>query len=534
MDDDIRSEQTRATTLTLDDAMFTAVMEQAVETILVTDTEQVVRYVNLAFTHATGYRGDEVIGQPLVSFLGEARYSSLGLADKATPTVGEVWRGRIVSARKSGTTFEEDVTITPIRDVSGQTIAYVRVGRDVTREMSLQSKLFHLQKMEALGRLAGGVAHELNNRLTVVNTTISLLMARFSEDAEAVSDCRDIVDAVHRSKELTQQLLTFSRHEATRTRAVNLKELIGDAEKMYRRTIGEHILIILAIDPDIPCVIIDPGQFEQVLLNLVINARDAMSSGGMLEICAKEAMLTAEELMWDPSARPGRYVVISVKDTGCGMTPDVKERAFEPFFTTKESGRGTGLGLATVYGIVEQAGGYVFIDSEPGKGTTVRAYLQATDDLPSQIPTSLVPESARGNNEIILVVEDDPVVRRSTARMLKQSGYRVLQAGDGKEGLWILNDSGKDVRVVLSDVIMPTMSGGEFAKRVRQLHPHVRIVFMSGFTGDNMVEQGVLEKDQTYYFVQKPFNGEDLLRVIQRAVRRAAGQGSDPVPSGTL
>ena len=375
-------------------------------------------------------------------------------------------------------------------------------------EKSMLEEQFHqAQKMEAIGRLAGGVAHDFNNLLTVINSYAELILQRVEENPELHSDTQEILKAGRQAASLTRQLLAFSRKQPMEVQLLDLNEVVRGTSKMLGRLIGEDIDLQTSLKSGIHQVRADSSQIEQILLNLAVNARDAMPNGGVLRIETDQADGT------DPmSKRHGRkksssYVVLTVTDTGSGMGPEVLEQIFDPFFTTKEQGRGTGLGLSTVYGIVEQSGGYISVSSEPGQGTSFRVYLPATSEGPSE-PSSPEKGSSPSGRETILLVEDDRAVRRLIRRSLSSLGYHVLSAGNGEEGLREFKAQPESIDLVLTDVVMPGMSGKEMTNRISALRPQTKVLYMSGYAENVIAHNGVL--DEGVQFLPKPFTLANL------------------------
>jgi PAS domain S-box-containing protein len=391
-----------------------------------------------------------------------------------------------------------------------------------TEREKLRAQLVQSQKMESIGQLAGGIAHDFNNLLTVINGCASLVLRDLPPSDKNWSLLQDVQNAGERAASLTQQLLAFSRKQVMRARAVDLNALVGDTERLMRRLIGEDITFQVSLDPQLPRIYADPSQMNQVLFNLVVNARDAMPEGGLLYLETSIVVLDAQQSGPDMSAHSGTHVRLTVGDDGMGMTPKVQERIFEPFFTTKPRGKGSGLGLSTIYGIVEQSGGFIAVHSEPNKGSRFDVYFPALDASigdssvlcthhePSDAPTS----------ETVLLVEDQPEVRRLVTRLLQELGYEVLAASSGDDALKLMANQGDRVRLLLTDVVMPGMSGRVLSEKLRQLWPNLKVVFMSGYTDDVVVHHGATESDAT--FLQKPFGGTELHKVLRNALGASA------------
>jgi PAS domain S-box-containing protein len=382
-------------------------------------------------------------------------------------------------------------------------------------QQHLEEQLRQAQKMEAIGRLAGGVAHDFNNLLCVINGYADFMVHQLSEDKLLREYAEQIQRAGERAASLTRQLLAFSRKQMLVLSILNLNALVAETDKMLRRLIGEDIELSTSLDPILHPIRADAGQVEQVLLNLAVNARDAMPKGGRLTISTKNVHLDPAGLQQRPEIPPGPYVLLAVSDTGCGMDSAVKARLFEPFFTTKEVGKGTGLGLATVYGIIKQSGGHIEVDSEPGQGTTFRIYLPRHEQAAPVPKQAAAPSSARGT-ETILLVEDEEGVRSLARRALEERGYTVLVACDGKEALAIGEQHQEPIHLLLTDAVMPNLSGGELASAWKSTRPQTRVVFMSGFTESALIQHGVLTGETECIF--KPFTPDSLTSTVRRVL----------------
>jgi len=377
-----------------------------------------------------------------------------------------------------------------------------------------QGELLQSQKMEAVGRLAGGVAHDFNNLLTVILGNAQLLLL----DTPAADPAREALEEIHgaagRAADLTGQLLAFSRGRATQPQRVDLNEVVANADKLLRRLIGEDVELTIRLDEGISEVVADPGQVGQILVNLAVNARDSMPYGGQLTIETRDVRLDAAYEQRHTTMQAGDYVMLSVTDTGAGMDRETQERIFDPFFTTKPVGKGTGLGLSTVYGIVTQSGGQIFVYSEVGQGTTFKIYLpRAQPDGGGAAPAEEVDAVATVNAETVLLVEDEDSVRRFAGRVLRRAGYTVLDAHDGIEALRIASAYEGTIPILVTDVVMPGMSGRVLADRFIALHPEARVLFMSGYTNDAIVHHRVPNSEAT--LLEKPFDPATLLRAVR-------------------
>jgi two-component system cell cycle sensor histidine kinase/response regulator CckA len=384
------------------------------------------------------------------------------------------------------------------------------------KEMAnLQEQLRQSQKMEAVGRLAGGIAHDFNNFLTVMRGRSQLALMELKEGDPLRESFEAIENATTKSANLVRQLLAFSRRQVMQMIILDLNTLIRDLEKMLRRLIGEDIELLTVLTEDLGKVKADPGQIEQVLLNLAVNARDAMAQGGKLTIETANVDLDEAYARNHAGTKAGPYVMFSVTDTGVGMAPEVKKQIFEPFFTTKEKGKGTGLGLATVYGIVKQSGGNIWVYSEPGQGATFKIYLPRVEEVLTEEKEKEAPGLFRGV-EVILVVEDEEEVRKVVLEVLKNQGYNVWEAGNGEEAMLICQQYKDTIHLLVSDVVLPGVNGPALARQLVALHPEMKLLYMSGYTENAIVHHGVLDKGVNY--IQKPFTMEGLVKKVREVL----------------
>ena len=415
--------------------------------------------------------------------------------------------------------------IVPVVDPQGNVTGYQGIARDITervqadrRQQGLEAQLAQSQKIEAVGRLAGGVAHDFNNVLTVILGLTSELLdtPTGAIPDQARKDIEEISLAGQRAAVLTQQLLAFSRKQIVRPAVLNLNTVVARIEKMLWRLIGEDIELRAMLADDLGSVRADAGQIEQVLVNLAVNARDAMPAGGKLTIETANVELDQEYARGHTSVAPGRYAMVAVSDTGSGMSPEVQARLFEPFFTTKEVGKGTGLGLATVYGIVKQSGGNIWVYSEPDKGATFKIYLPLVDEPVSAAEPNRGAAKVQTGSETVLLVEDEEAVRALAGRTLRRDGYTVLEAGDSEEALRVAAGHAGPIHLLLTDVVMPGMSGRLLAQRLAESTPDMKVIYMSGYTDDAIVHHGVLEPGLT--LLQKPFTPKALARIVREVL----------------
>jgi PAS domain S-box-containing protein len=395
--------------------------------------------------------------------------------------------------------------------------AVVTICREVTERRRLETRVHQTQRLEAIGRLAGGIAHDFNNILSAIHGFASIVHGELAERDPLRGDVQEILKAVERAANLTRQLLAFGRRQVLQPKVIDVGGYVRDLERMIRRIVGEDIEIVVRVDEGTVTAKADPGQLEQVLINLVVNARDAMPTGGRITIEASNVVIGNEDSRESAELSPGNYVMLSVSDTGIGMSKKVQDHIFEPFFTTKESGQGSGLGLSTVFGIVKQSGGHIFVDSDPGHGSTFNIYFPASRERPTRVITSasLAPINLTGA-ETILLVEDENAVRSFVARALRQQGYQVLDASNGGEALMIAEQHPGIIHLLLTDVIMPRVSGKQLAERLRTLRTDLRVLYMSGYAEEIIAPHGVLEPGAA--FIEKPLTAEALGRKIREVL----------------
>ena len=502
-------------------------VEQSTDIIVITNSEGIIEYVNPAFEALSGYSRQEVIGQtPAILKSGQqppALYRELW----ETIRSGDIYRSILVNRKKDGDLYYIDESISPIRDATGEITHFVSNGRDLTARLHLEAQLLQSQKMDAIGRLAGGVAHDFNNLLTIITSYSELALDSVAPGGLAQTRLQEILSAAHRAAELTRQLLAFSRQQPQALRVAELNPVIGGIVKTLHRLIGEDIEMIFVPGAGLGRIRLDPVQIEQILMNLAANSRDAMLQGGRLRIETSDVRLDEEYVDRKKAIIPvGRYAVLTVTDTGTGIPSDHLSHVFEPFYTTKPSGKGTGLGLATVYGIVKQNHGFVWVYSEPGMGTTFKIYLPCVLDQPvsAEVPDVPVEAVIRGT-ETVLLVEDEEALRRAAAEFLSLRGYSVLEARDGLDALSVTRDHASTIHLAITDVVMPHMSGGELAKELDTLRPETRVLFVSGYAGQTVLDHRVIDVD--YNFLQKPFT----LKQLATKVRAILDYSPNPVPA---
>jgi PAS domain S-box-containing protein len=429
---------------------------------------------------------------------------------------GEEW----ILSRADGSRVPLLCDAGPIRDKGGNITGGIMAWREISAHKRMQEQLAQAQRLQAVGKLTGGVAHEVNNMMTVVIGFGRFVMQDLSPDHPRRHDLEQMIRAATRAAGITQQLLAFSRQQVLRPSVVQLDRLVEGLSSLLQQLLGADHSLELRLSPEPLRVFVDASQVEQVLVNLVANSRDAMGPGGRVTIQTEERLLDQSYARShaDVPVLPGRYAVIMVTDTGSGMSPDTLARVFEPFYTTKPVGEGTGLGLATVYGIVKQSGGYIWVYSEPGLGTTVKVYLPLTD-VGEHVPIEPEQRQIPGGRESVLVVEDDVMVRQLARRTLEGLGYSVLEANSGSEALILLEKGSPSVELILIDVVMPGLSAKALTDRVRRSHPNLPLLFMSGYPGEDVVRRGLLPREAA--FVQKPFSPEELGRSVRRLLDRS-------------
>jgi len=417
--------------------------------------------------------------------------------------------------RKDGTIIEVSLSMTPIAIRRGNVASSSKISHDITRIKFLERQFQQAQKMEAIGTLAGGVAHDFNNILTVINAYCELII----EDGTLGDASRNMVhemwNAGLRATALTRQLLAFSRKQILEPQVLDLNDVVSKTESLFRHLIGEYIVVSLILKSTLRKIKADPGKIEQILMNLMVNAKDAMPQGGTLTIETKNVTLDQAYCQSHPGARPGEFVLMTVSDSGTGMDEKTKTHVFEPFFTTKAVGKGTGLGLAMVFGITKQSGGYVDVESELWRGTTFSVYLPHTTDVPVESSQHMPMTSPMGQ-ETLLLVEDDAPVRALAQRILQSCGYNVLAATDGQDAIRISEDYRGAIDLLVTDVVMPHLSGGKLAEKIVELRPSVKVLYLSGYTDDSVVRHGVNQAE--FAFLQKPFTALSLAQKVREVL----------------
>ena len=497
--------------------LFKLISENAADMIAVVNVDGTRAYNSPSYQRVLGYSPEELRKTPAFEQIHpDDRLKVVEAAEEAKRS-GQGRRVEYRMRHKDGNWIALESTASVVRDSSGQIGKLVIVNRDITERKQLEEQLHLSQKIEAIGRLSGGIAHDFNNLLGVIIGYTEALQKRMQPEAPFREAIDEIQRAGKRAASLTQQLLAFSRKQVLEPGILDLNAIASEVEKMLGRLIGEHIDLRLVLAESIGMVKADRTQIEQVILNLAVNARDAMPQGGKLTIETANVELDEASATRPRYLATGSYVLLKVRDTGCGMNPDVQAHIFEPFFTTKERGEGTGLGLATVYGVIKQSGGYVLVESELGKGTTFKVYLPRVAAAPER--TKEPRPSAKliqKNQATVLLVEDEPSLRRLTRNVLQEMGYTVFEAADAFQALAIAKQTETGIDLLLTDVIMPGMSGGALADALCGSRPETRVLYMSGYTDGEIATQRVLEAGTS--ILRKPFTRDELIRQVGEAL----------------
>ena len=473
-------------------------------------------YASHGFERMTGYRADEVLGRNCRFLQGKETDPEAVTALREAVRAGRECSVEFLNYRKDGTKFWNALFVTPVRDEDQRLTHFVGVQADVTGRRTLEQAFHQSQKMEAFGQLAGGVAHDFNNLLTIISGFSEMVLGRLRPDDPCWAMIQQVHKAGERAAGLTRQLLAFSRQTVLEPKILDLNAIVRDIEKMLQRLIGEDVMLTTVLAPSLYQAKVDPGQIEQVIMNLAVNARDAMPQGGNLTIETGNVDLDQNYAATHPEVKPGRYVMLAMTDTGSGMTPEVQAHIFEPFFTTKEPGKGTGLGLATVYGIVKQSGGSVYLYSEVGRGTTIKVYLPAVKNVVSTGKSLHGVKINATGTEMILLVEDEDAVRSMVHLVLQQLGYTILEARRGAEAIRLCEQHEGKIHLLVTDVVMPEMGGRQLAEHVTQLRPGIKVLYLSGYTDDAVVRHGVLQAEVA--FLQKPFTMAALANKVRQVL----------------
>jgi two-component system cell cycle sensor histidine kinase/response regulator CckA len=492
------------------------IFDSSAEGIITTDLHGNIIYTSPRVKDILLYNQEELIGKKAYSFYRNGKEDAKAIM-KALTEKGELRSHEIKFIRRDGRPVDINLSASFLKDETGETIGTLGIYSDITEEKRLEAQLLQSQKMEAIGTLAGGVAHDFNNILTTIIGNCHFALTSLQKEDPLFEDIEDIKRAGERAADLTRQLLAFSRKQLIQPKILDINEVLTDMGKMISRLIGEDIEMSMATAPDLWHVEADPGQIEQIVMNLVVNAKDAMPRGGMLTIETANVVLN-EDYLLDQGivGEAGNFVMFAISDNGIGMDKETQEHIFEPFYTSKGSDKGTGLGLSTIYGIVKQNRGYVFVYSEPMQGSTFKVYLPGTEKEASRESKEQYIAKGLGGSETVLIVEDDSNVRKLLRNSLKKKGYRILEAENGENALRVGQTHDGSIDLILTDVVMPKMSGKELAKRMEKIDPHVKVIFMSGYTDDAIVKHGILPQGQQY--IQKPFTPNSLVRKVREVL----------------
>ena len=516
---DIDARKEAESALRASNEFIRALFDSSPVAIIATDLNLQVLQWNGAAERLFGWTAEEVIGKPY------PLASETMLPEIARSRTRALREGRFIDVhaqrmRRDGSLVDLSLSVGVVRNAHSEPSGFVLLAADLSERAKLEAQLRHAQKMDAVGQLAGGIAHDFNNLLTVVTGYAGILLSELPKDEPIRPDIKEIMSAADRAGVLTRQLLAFSRQQMLEPRVLDLNDVVEGMEQMLRRVLPADIKVIMKLDRSLGWVNADPGQLEQVLMNLIVNARDAMPEGGELVIETRDARLDGTDGSECAGAKAGDYVTLAVSDTGCGIPEPMQSRIFEPFFTTKEYGKGTGLGLSTAHGIITQSGGYITVRSEPGVGATFKVYLPLVQSAPAvNVATAPVSTVTRGA-ETILLVEDDDAVRTTATRILERAGYTIYAAADGSEALAIHDRIGHGIDLLLTDMIMPEMSGGELTTRIREREPNVAVLVMSGYTEQTSLRQRLVDSGST--FIQKPFTPEGLTAKVREALNATA------------
>jgi PAS domain S-box-containing protein len=512
-------------------------VQQSKESIVITDAElnppgPRIVFANPAFTRMTGYPAEEVIGNTPRLLQGPKTDKTVLSRLRQNLLRGETFEGEAINYRKDGQEFTVEWQVAPIRDAGGKTTHFVAIQRDITARKRFEAQLIGSQRMETVGKLAGGIAHEFNSILTAIIGQSELLLGDLPAGSPLVKNATEISRAAGRAAMLTRQLLAYGRKQMLQPETLDLNRVIAGMGSVFQHLMGGDVAAQILPAPDLKAATADAGQIEQVIMNMVMNARDAMPNGGKLTLETANVSFDEESVGRDPELKAGDYVMLAITDTGTGMSEEVKAHAFEPFFTTKGIGEGTGLGLSTCYGIIKQSGGHISVYSEPGRGATFKIYLPQADKLAKASVEGLAAPALPRGTETILLVEDDAALREMAVTLLRRIGYQVWAAANGVEALSLKQQRHVGhVDLLFTDVVMPHMSGKELADRVQALFPHTRILFTSAYTENAIVQQGVFDKGMA--LLQKPFTPSALARKVREMLDQPAPPAPDGAPTNS-
>jgi hypothetical protein len=505
---------------------YRGLLEAAPDAMVVVNGAGEIVLLNLQAEKQFGYHRDELVGQAVTNIIPEGfaeRLIADDLRSAADALAQQIGTGiELVALRKDDTEFPIEIMLSPLQGAEG--ILVTAAIRDITARKAAEAQLVRIeaqlsqsQRLEAVGQLAGGIAHDFNNLLTAIRGYSELAQRGLEEDDPRRSDIDEVIANADRAAALTRQLLAFSRNQVLQPQVLDPAAIVESIVPMLCRLLGEHVELASHQAPGLGCITVDPSQLEQVIVNLAVNARDAMPDGGKLTIELSNVEFDPAYMASHPGAVPGPYLLLAVSDTGIGMDEETRVRIFEPFFTTKESGHGTGMGLATVYGIVKQSGGFIYVYSEPGHGTTFRIYLpRVTEERPAAVTENPAVRPSSSGTETILLVEDEPAVRGFARRTLEDHGYIVLEAASGADALSIVASHAGPIALLVTDVVMPGLQGHQLAEQLAAARPEIRTLYVSGFTESSVIHHGV--PDHGVAFLPKPFSAETLSRAVRRVI----------------
>src|SRR5215469_9281023 len=496
-----------------------AIVDDSEDAIIGKDLNSIITSWNQGAERIFGYSAEEMIGTSIMRLIPLERQA------EEEEILSRIRRGDryehfdTIRVKKNGRQLHVSLTISPIKDANGYVVGASKIARDITERKLAEKALVEAQKMEAIGQLAGGVAHEFNNLLSVISGYSELPARLLTPDERWQDSIKEIRRAIELAAASIEQLLAFSRRQILEPKVLDLNAVVTDAEKLMRRFIGEDVHLTTSLQAGLSPVRVDLAQLNQVILHLVVNGRAAMPRGGSLILETREVEVGTADVKAYPEVVSGRYVLLSVTDTGCGMTPEVQAHIFEPFFTTKSEGKGTGMGLSVALGIIRQSGGYLDVESKPGEGTRFKIYLPAVQE-PAEGPESAQRTRVEplGGGETVLLVEDEDMVRNVTALLLESLGYRVLEAANGQQAMRLFETSSEKIDLLITDVVMPDMTGQEVAEALLARDPSLTVIFQSGYTDDVMVRQGIW--DAQVAFLKKPFSREVLSQKVREVLDR--------------
>lgn len=495
---------------------FRMIIEISGEGIGIRDVDGRLTFVNERFAEMFGYTVQEVTGMNVFDLVAPEDRQTMSEAAERRRTTGKMEQIDLSFIRKDGSRLAVILSASPLFDAAGNYSGSLGMLTDITERKHLEEQLRQAQKIEAVGRLAGGVAHDFNNLLTAISGHVDLLLSEIPDNMPARADIHEIRKAADRAASLTQQLLAFSRRQILQPRVIEIDHVVRDMETLLLRLIGEDVRLLTRLESEGVCVRADRGQIEQVLMNLVVNSRDAMPNGGSLVISTAAIEVGEDFVRANAGAHTGPHLQLVITDDGGGMDPDTLSHVFEPFFTTKDIGKGTGLGLATVYGIVKQSGGFIHVTSDRSSGTTFEILLPVVHEASQPVREARAGKKIDAHGETVLVAEDEAAVRALACRILRKRGYQVLEANNGVEALEVARTHAGRIDLLLTDVVMPVLGGRELGEQLTHIRPNVKVLFMSGYTDDALLQRGILQDSGR--FLEKPFSPEGLATKVREVL----------------